>query len=100
MDLLTRAADHAHLQIDDAVLAERRDHRAVLRVEGDQPVARGDVENALVAAAIGPVRDAAAGELSRRRAGARALAQAVRPEHLARFAVEGDDRSAGARGRI
>src|SRR5207237_8933082 len=66
VDLLALAGHRALLQIDDAALAERRDHRAVLRVERDQAIARRDVEHALVAFAVGPVRDAAARELARR----------------------------------
>ena len=40
---------------------------AGLRVERDEPIAGRDVDDALVALAVGPVRDAAARELPRRR---------------------------------
>ena len=83
IDLLAGAEDDAFFQVDDAVLAEAGDRRAVLRVERDQPIAGRDVEDALVAAAVGPVREAAARELTRRDAGALAFAQAVRPDQLA-----------------
>ena len=94
-------AEHrALLQIDDAVRAERADRRAVLRVERDQAVAGRDVEDAFVAAAVGPVRDAAARQLPRRDAGALSLAQAVRPDQLAGLAVERDDRAPRAAGGV
>jgi hypothetical protein len=38
IDLRALASDGAPLQIDDAVLAERRNHRAGLRVERDQAI--------------------------------------------------------------
>src|SRR6185436_982336 len=70
------------------------------RVERDQAVAGGDVEDALVALAVGPVRDAAARQLPRRNRGAVALAVAVRPDQLTGAAVERDHGSARARGRV
>ena len=78
IDLLALAEHDIVLQIDDAVLAERRDAVAGLRVERDEPVAGRDVEDALVLA-VGPVRDAAAGQLARRRRRARAFALANAP---------------------
>src|SRR6185295_9651438 len=66
IDLLLLPDHHLVFQIDDAVAAERRDAYAGSRVEGDEAVAGGDVENPFVAA-VGPVGDAATGELSRRR---------------------------------
>src|SRR6185295_1915174 len=57
-------------------------------------------EDAIVAAAIRPVGEAAAGQLPRRDAGAFPLAQAVRPQQLAGLAVERDDRSSRAAGRV
>ena len=100
LDLLALAGDRAFLQVDDAALAERRDHRAVLGVERDQAVAGRDVEDAIVALAVGPVRDAAARQLARRDRGAVAFAVAVRPDQLAGSAVERDDRSARAGGGV
>ena len=47
------------LQIDDPLLAESRQRRTGLRVEADELVADGHVENPIVAAAVGPVADAA-----------------------------------------
>ena len=100
IDRLALAEHRALLQIDDAVLAERRNHGAVLRIELDQAVARRHVQDALVALAVGPVGDAAAGELPRRDRRAVALTVAVRPDQLARFAVERDDRPPRSRRRV
>ena len=100
IDLLALAEDRALLHVDDAAFAERRDHRAGLRVERDQAVAGRHVEDALVAFAVGPVRHAAAGQLARRDRGAVAFAVAVRPDQLAGPAVERDDRAARAGGRV
>ena len=46
-------------EVNDAVRAERRDRAAVLRVERDELVAGRDVDDAVVAAAVGVVREAA-----------------------------------------
>src|SRR6185369_11140924 len=91
LDLVALAGDRAFLQIDDAALAERRDHRAVLGVERDETVARGHVEDAVVTLAVGPIGNAAARQLARRDGGAVPLAIAVRPDQLAGAAVERDD---------
>src|SRR5262249_7642797 len=80
VDLLALAEHGAFLQIDDAAFAERLDHRAVLRVERNQAIAGRHVEDALVALAVGPVRDATARQLARRDRGAVALTIAVRPD--------------------
>ena len=87
------------LEIDDAVVAECRDAHAGLRVQRDQLVSRSDVENSLLFA-VGPVREAAAGQLPRSRGAARAFALAVHPELFAGFRVERDDGPAAARGGI
>jgi hypothetical protein len=55
IDLLPGAEDDALLQIDDAVLAEAGNRRAVVGIERDQPVAGGHVDHAIVAAAVGPI---------------------------------------------
>ena len=88
------------LQVDDAVLAEAADRRAVVRVERDQAIAGRDVEDAVVAAAVAPVREPAARQLARRDAGALALAQAVRPHQLAGLPVERDDGPPRAAGGV
>src|SRR6476660_6121473 len=90
VDGLAVAIDHALLQIDDAVGAERADHRASVRVERDHPVAGREVDDAIVTAAIGPVRHAAAGELAWRYHGALAFANRMRPEHFTGLAIERD----------
>ncbi len=88
------------LQIDDALVAERGDRLAGLRVQRDEPVAGRVIEDPLVAAAVGPVGDAASRELARRQAGALALAQAVRPDQLAGLRVERDHRASRAGRRV
>src|SRR5207237_4644931 len=100
IDLLALAVDRAFLEIDDAALAERLDHRPVLRVQRDQAIAGRDVQDALVVPAVGPVGDAAAGELARRDRGAIALAVAVRPDQLAGPPVDREDRSPRAGRRV
>ena len=55
----------ALLEVDDAVLAEARDRLAGLGVQRDQAVAGGDVDDAVVALAVGPVGQAAARQLTR-----------------------------------
>ena len=100
IDLLALAFDGAELQIEDAALAEGRHERAVFRAQLDELIARRDVNHAIVALAVGPERHAASGQLPRRDGGALALAQAVRPHHLARPSVERDDRSPRAAGRV
>ena len=62
------------LEVDDPVGAERADHLAGVRVERDQPVAGGDVDDAVVTLAVGPIGDAAARELTRGDRRARSLA--------------------------
>src|SRR5439155_10849914 len=100
IDLLSLAEHGASLQIDEPALAERLHHRAVLRVQLDEAIAGRHVDDALVAFAVGPVRDAAAGELARRDGGAISLAVAVRPDQLARFSVECDLRSTRSGRRV
>ena len=74
---------------------------AGLRIQLHQAVAGRDVEDALVAAAISPVGQAATGELTRRPAGgALALVHRIHPLHFAGLAVEGDDRAARAGGGV
>src|SRR6516164_4018003 len=98
VDLLALAEHRAPLQIDDAGLAERVDHRAVLRVELDETVASRDINHAFVAPAVGPVRDAAAGQLARRDGGPVAFTVAVGPDQLARLPIERDHGSPCAGG--
>ena len=61
IDLLVVALDDANLQINDAILAERVDHRAVLGVQRNEPVTCRDVQDAVVAFAVRPVCDTTAG---------------------------------------
>src|SRR5262245_19981336 len=55
IDLFVFADDDADLQVDDAVLTERRDWLAGLRIELDETIAGGDVDDAFVVSAVGPV---------------------------------------------
>ena len=99
LDLLAVLADHhADLHVDDAVLAEAFDRLAGLGVERDQLIAGGHIDDAIVALAVGPVREAAAGELARSpAAGALALIQAVDPLQLAGARRRARPRSGGCR---
>src|SRR6185436_17888241 len=70
IDLLAGAEYGALLQVHNPIRAERADRRPIPRVERDQAVPGRHVENPIVAAAVAPVREPAAGQLSRRDAGA------------------------------
>src|SRR6266446_9372774 len=59
VDLLVIPLLDADLDVEDAVVAKGRDQGAGLGVELDQAIAGGHVDDALVAAAVGPVGDAA-----------------------------------------
>ena len=100
VDRLIRAEDDPFLEIDNAVLAKPRNRRAGLRVQRDQPEPGRHEDDAIVALAVGPVRDAAAGELPWGNRRAPSFAKAVHPHLLARLRVERDDRPPGAGGRI
>jgi len=100
IDLLLVAVNGADLQIDEAILAERHDRRAGLRVQLREPIAGRHVDDALIAAAVGPIGEAASRELARRDAGALALADTVRPDQLPGLRVERDDGAARAGRRI
>ncbi len=73
-------------------LPKRADRLAGLGVQLDQAIAGGDVEDAVVALAVGPIRDAAAGKLARRDGRALAFAQAVDPDQLAGLGIQRDHR--------
>jgi hypothetical protein len=90
------AEDHAFLQIDDTALAERRHRLSGLRVQLDEAVANGEEEDALVAFAVRPVREAAARELARRDLGAPTLIHAVDPSLFTGARIDGHYRAAGA----
>ena len=70
-----------------------------LRVERDEPVARRDVEDSLIAP-VGPVREAAAGQRTRRRGAALAFVLAMHPRLRAGRRVERDDGATRAAGRV
>ncbi len=100
IDLLAVAEHDADLHVDDAVLAERAHGLPGLRVERDEAISRRDVDDAIVAFAVAPVREPAARELTGRRRAARAFGVAVNPEQLAGGRVERDHGPAGAGGRV
>ncbi len=100
INLLLVAVHDADFQVDEPVLAERGDRRAGLRVQLREPIARRDVDDALVAAAVGPVGQASARQLTGREAGALPFTHAVRPDQLAGLRIDRDDRPARAGGRI
>ena len=75
------------LEVDDAVPAEVLERAAGLRVEADQLVADGDVEDPLVALAVGPVADAAARQAADRGISAASFVEPVHPPDLARGSV-------------
>ena len=95
------AGDQIHLlivfelEVDDPVFPEVRDPLSGLRVQRDQLIAGGDVEDAFLAA-VGPVRKAAARELTRRGFTARPLEFLVHPQQLAGRGIERDDGAARA----
>ncbi len=78
------------LEIDSALDAEIRDSRAGLRVERDEPVARRDVEDSFFAT-VGPVCEAASGELPGGRGAARPFVLPVHPLLRAGDRVERDN---------
>ena len=86
------------LQVHDALLPKPA-RRPGLGVERDQPVARRDIEDACFLA-VGPVGEAAAGELARSGRAARALALAVHPEQLAGSGIQRDGRAARSGGGV
>src|SRR5439155_339641 len=101
IDLLVLAADDdAFLQIEDAALAERRDRLAGLRAQFDESITDRVEDDAVVALAVGPVRESAARELARRDLCAQPLVRPVDPFQLAGPGVERNDRSPRAARRI
>jgi hypothetical protein len=54
VDLLALGPDHPHFQIEDAALAESRNHRAGLGVQLDELITGRHVDHPIVALAVGP----------------------------------------------
>src|SRR5689334_2177297 len=88
------------LQVDDAVLSERRYRVAGLRVEREHLIAGRDVDDTVVAAPIGPVRETAPRELARRGLAAGAFELLVHPEEFARRGIERDHGATRAGGHV
>jgi hypothetical protein len=86
-------------QVDDAVLAEAGHEITRSRVECNEPVTGRHVKNAFLLA-VGPIRQAAAGELTRRSLTTCALVLAVHPQQFTCCCVQRDHGAAGATGRI
>src|SRR5262249_46670750 len=87
------------LEIHDAARAEAVDRISRLRIEGDETIARCDVQDPFITA-IGPIRQAAAGELSRRGRASRPLVFSMHPALLAGCGIERDDGAIRSTGRI
>src|SRR6185503_15607242 len=100
IDLLVVAELNTLFQVEDPVSAERRHRLAGPGVQLYQTIARRHEHDAIVALAVGPVRDTAARKLARRHACAFAFAQAVDPLKLASPGIERDHGPARAAGRI
>ena len=100
VDGLAGAVDREAFEIDEPPGAEGANASAGMGVEGYELVTRGDINDAVVTFAIGPVRDAAAGELTRRIGGAGAFTFGMGPDEFARSGVEGYDRATGTSGGV
>ena len=87
------------LQVHDAAGSEAAHQGAGLRIQRNHPIAGRDVQDAFLAA-VGPVRQPAAGELARRRLGAFAFHFAVHPLELAGRRIQRHDRAPRAAGGI
>src|ERR1700744_5319447 len=94
IDLLAGSIDHPDFHIHHSVFAEARDHGSCVRVERNEPVAGGDVDNPIVTAAITPVSKAAARKLPRRDGCPLAFPYAVGPDQLTGLCIESHHRTA------
>ena len=90
----------ADFQVDHAVVAEGFDGPAGMGVEFDQPIAGRDIEDALIAIAVGPIGHAAARKLARRERGAQAFIHAIDPFQFAGLGIQRDHVAARAGGGI
>ena len=99
IDRLAIAEHRRFLQVDDAVLPEGADHRAGFGVELDELKADRDVQHTLVTP-VGPVGDAASGQLPGSGRTARAFSLGMRPHQLAGRRVQRDRRATGSAGRV
>src|SRR5579863_300448 len=75
IDLFAGAGGHADLEVHHSVPAEARDGSACVGVQLYEPVTGSDEDDPIVALAVGPVRDAAAGKLPGRDGRALAFAE-------------------------
>src|SRR5262249_54754651 len=87
------------VQVDRPLGAERGNGLTGLRVQRNQVITGRDVENAVVAMSIGPVRDASMIE-PRRLLPARPLVVSPHPEGFARRRIDGDDIAANTGGGV
>src|SRR5262249_22941263 len=96
IDLFVGAFDDTDFQINHAIFTERTDGSAGLRIERNEPVSGGHVQDTLVASAVGPVSDTASRQLSWRDSCTLALAKTVSPYQLAGLAIESNHRTSCA----
>src|SRR5437867_4225180 len=99
VDLLAGSMRDARLEIDNTVLAEGRYASAGLGIERDEPIAGRDVQDSFLFA-IGPIRQAATGQLPRRVDRSRAFELSVYPNQLTSVGLERDNRPASSRRRV
>ena len=100
IDLLIGTGDHADFEIDYTFGAEAGDWLTGVSVEFQQLIAHADPDDAVIAFTVGPVGNAATGELTGRVDGALAFLKYVDPVHFACLRVERDYGFAVAAGGI
>ena len=86
-------------EVDDAVFTEGRDAITGFRVQCDESVAGGHIEDSLFGS-VGPVGQAASGKLARGDGAAASFIFAVDPQQLAGGGIERDHSAARAGGGI
>src|ERR1700683_3447064 len=98
VDLLAGACYHPFLQVHHSVFPEAADRLAGVGVQRHQAVTGSYEYHAIVALAVGPIRKPPPRELPRCDGRALAFAQTVDPHQLSGLRVQGNYRSARARG--
>src|SRR6185295_4126387 len=89
IELLSRTVNDSNFQIDDAVLAEACDARSGLRIERNQAIPGGDVDDSFLFA-VGPIRQSASRQLTRRVNRSLAFELGMHPHKLAGVGLERD----------
>ena len=90
----------ADLEVHDALFAEAFDRLAGMGVQFHQAIAGGDIDDAIIALAVGPVGHAAAGQLARRNGGAQAFIHRIDPLQFAGLGIQRNHVAARAGGGI